>query len=366
MGLLTASLSLPSFLFGLLAGAWIDRRARRPILIASDVGRALLLTTIPISHQLGFLSMGQLYLVAFLFGLLNLLFEVAYRAYLPALIPRSQLVEGNSKLELSRAGSELIGPGVGGLLIRIVTAPIALLVDTCTYLVSALFLRSIDAVEPKLEDGRASSLWLDIREGLATITRRPVLRSLAGCAGTIEFFNSALEAILILYILDQLDIGPGLLGLIFSIGGLGFLAGPVIVSRLDGRVSPRVALVVGILVLGISDLLIPLAGGPHFVVIAILIVAQFFFGVGVSTFSIVRVSTQQAGTPDEFQGRTHATMAVLLGSGALIGGLLGGAIAEGIGVRGTLAVAAIGELTASLWILRFPTETTANEPLAVS
>ena len=308
--------------------------------------------------------MGQLYLVAFLFGLLNLLFEVAYRAYLPALIPRSQLVEGNSKLELSRAGSELIGPGVGGLLIRIATAPIALLVDAGTYLVSALFLRSIDAVEPKLDAGRTSSVWLDIREGLATITNQPVLRSLAGCAGTIGLFNSALETVLILYILRELDVGTGLLGLIFSIGGLGFLAGPVIMNRISEQVSPRAALIVGILVVGFSDLLIPLAGGPRFVVITVLIVAQFFFGVGFTTFSIVRVSTQQAVTPNEFQGRTHATMAVLLGSGALIGGLIGGAIAEVIGVRMTLVIAAIGELAAALWVLGVPAETPAGEASA--
>lgn len=365
MGLLSASLSIPSLLFGLVAGAWLDRRARRPVLIACDIGRALLLVTIPVAHQIGGLSMSQLYLVAFLFGLLNLVFEVAYRAYLPALVPRSQLVEGNSKLELSRAGSELVGPGIGGLLIRIATAPFALIIDAGTYLISAVFLHLIGSSEPTPHHDESSTLRSDIRDGLSTIFQHPALRSLVGCAGIIGLFNSALEAIFILYILRQLDIGPGLLGLIFSIGGMGFLAGPVIIGRLGGRVSQRTLLVAGILIVGFSDLLVPLAGGPRPLVIAMLVTAQFLFGVGFTTFSIVRISVQQAATPDELQGRTHATMAVLLGSGALIGGLLGGAIAELIGVRLTLVFAAIGELGAALWILRFPTESDDDEPPAI-
>ena len=352
MGLLTASLSLPSLLFGLLAGAWLDRRSRRPILIASDIGRAVLLLTVPLAHYLDLLSLRQLYIVAFCFGLLNLLFEVAYRAFLPSLVSRSQLVEGNSKLELSRAASELIGPGLGGLLIRIVSAPFALIVDAASYLVSAAFLQRIRVEDRIVDERRQSTLRADIHEGLIAIYRHPTLRAIAGCVWTIGVFNCALEAILILYIVSELDIGAGLLGLIFSAGGVGFLLGPFLVARLDRYVSARSMLVVGILVIGAGDLLVPLASGSRLAVVLTLVAGQFIFGVGVTTFSIVRISVQQAVTPDNLQGRTHATMTVLIGGATLAGGVAGGAVAELVGLRLTLGIAVAGELLSVLWFLR--------------
>lgn len=352
MGLLTAASALPPALIGLPAGAWLDYRRRRPVLITCDLLRGALLLLIPLLAVFDILRIEHLFIIAFLTGVLSLGFDVAYRSYLPGLVPRSQLIDGNSKLELSRAAGELAGPALGGALVRLLTAPVALLADAFSFFASAIFLRTIRSDEqdpPEREPG--ASIRSDIRAGLAAITRHPLIRGLAVSAGTVGFFNSLLEAVFILYITQDLGIGPALLGVVLSAGAAGFLVGALLPARLMGRLGAGRALIAAIVLVGLADLLVPLAAGPTWAIAVTIGIAQFLFGIGLTSFSVLRVSLLQMEIPEHLQGRAHATMRTLLAVGVPLGAIVGGVLGETIGLRATLVVAACGEIAAIVWLL---------------
>ncbi|HUY99078.1 MAG TPA: MFS transporter [Thermomicrobiaceae bacterium] len=215
MGYLTAIQLAPSLLAGLFAGVWIDRVRRRPIMIAADLGRFALLLGIPLLAVAGRLGMAGLYPIAFLVGILTVCFDVAYQAFLPSLVGREQLVEGNARLEVSRSGALIAGPGLAGLLVGLVTAPFAIAADAASFLGSALFLLGIRTPEPvPVDHGTSRGTRREIAEGLGIVLGNPLLRAIAGSTGTSNLFSSAISAIVILYATRNLGIGPGLLGLI--------------------------------------------------------------------------------------------------------------------------------------------------------
>ena len=363
MGILEAAGALPSLLLGLFAGAWVDRRRRRPILIAADVGRAVLLMLIPIAAILHVLHIEHLYAVAFLLSMLGLFFQVAYGPFLLSLIGRERLVEGNSKLQVSRSVAEIAGPGLAGWLAELVTAPISIALNALSSLVSGIFLVLIQTPEPTpdpVEQGQ--SIWHEIGEGLRLVLGDRSLRAIAGCVGTLSLFNSALEAVWILYVTRQLRIAPGLLGLIRASGSVGFLIGALLPGHVARRFGLGPAIIGGILLTALSDLLTPLAGGPTIAVVAILVAAQFFFGLGLTIFNVGQVSLRQAATPDHLQGRMNATMHVIALSIVPLGGLLGGALGETIGPRTTLITAALGEILSVAWLLFSPLRSLREQP----
>jgi MFS family permease len=357
MGLLTAVGAIPSLLVGLFVGVWVDRYRRRPILIAADLGRAALLMVIPVAAILGVLRIGYLYIVVFLVGTLELFFDVAHRSFLPSLVKREQLIEGNSKLAMSRSAAEILGPGVAGGLVQWITAPIAIAVDAISFLISALFLRGIRTPEakPKPPDDQ-QSIWQEIGEGLKLVSGNGLLRAIAGCIGTLGLFNSVLEAVFVLYVTRELGIGPGLLGVAFASGSVGFLVGTLLPDWVARRFGLGPGLIGGLLLVGLSDLLIPLVNDSLAVVVIILVLmtAQFFFGLGFVIFNTGQVSLRQAITPDCLQGRMNATMSFVGWSIVPLGGLLGGGLGEVMGLRPTLLLAALGEILAVLWLLLSP------------
>jgi predicted MFS family arabinose efflux permease len=355
MGILTAVEALPSLLLGLLVGAWIDRRHRRPILIATDIGRAALLLIIPIAAILGVLRLEYLYIITFLVSTLGLFFGVAYGPFLVSLAGREHLVEGNSKLEMSRSAAEIIGPGLAGGLVQLVTAPVAIIVDALSFLTSGLLLGLIRTPEPPLRPSEPQqNIWREVIEGLRLVINDQYLRAIAGCIGTLSLFNTVLETILLLYLTHKLGIGPGLLGLIFASGGVGFLMGALLPGRVTRCFGLGPAIIGGILLAALSDLLTPLAGGPVIAVVAILTIAQFLFGLGLTIYNVGQVSLRQTVTPDHLQGRMNATMHVVTMCLVPVGGLLGGALGEIIGLRPTLFVAVTGEILAVAWLLFSP------------
>ncbi|CAN5223710.1 MFS transporter [soil metagenome] len=363
MGILAASLNLPALVVGLFVGAWVDRLQRRPLLIAADIGRAILLMSIPAAALLDLLTIEHLYVTAFLVGFLTLVFDVAYRSYLPSLVSRERLIEGNSKLELSRSAAEIGGPGLAGALIQVATAPFAILVHAVSLLFSALFLGAIDASEaaaPARDPERR--LWRDIADGLRLVFGHPMLRAIAGCAGTIGFFNAILETVLILYIVQELGLSPGVIGLIFAAGNVGFLLGALIPGRLTGWIGLGPALGLGLLVVGVGDLLVPLAAGPNAVILLFLVTAQFMFGAGYIIFNINQVSLRQALTPDHLQGRMNATMSFMLYGVVPAGAILGGVLGTTVGLRPTLFLAALGEILAILWLILSPVWSLREHP----
>ncbi len=352
MGVLTAVASVPSLLLGLHAGALVDRRPRRPIMIGADLIRAVALPAIPVAWWFGLLSFPLLYLIVLVSGVGSLLFDVAYGAFLPSVVERWRLVDGNSKLELSRTASELVGPGVAGNLIQFLGAPLTLLGNASLYAVSALTIwriqvhEQLDGLAQEREDGMRQR----IRAGLDVVWRTGTLRAVVGTRGVLNLFNAMLEAVFVLYIVQVLEVGPAALGIVFSVGGLGFLVGALLPSFMNRRLGLGVTTTVALVVTGVSDLLVPLAEGAGWLVVPMLIAAQFFFGIGMTLFNVNQASIRQALTPDHLRGRAGATARFVAMGVVPIGAVVGGVLGEVIGLQETLVLAGIGEIGAAAWL----------------
>ncbi len=311
MGILTAVGSIPTLLFGLLAGVWVDRSRKRAILIIADAGRFILLSLIPLAFLLGILRIELLYLLTFLVGVLTLFFNVAYRSYLPALIEHQALVEGNSKLEVSQSIGEIVGPGLAGVLMQVVTAPFVILADALSFLVSVASLAWIRMPEatPKMTNGQ-SKMGREIIEGLRFVFGEPLLRSITSGYATLTLFNSILEAVFILYLTKGIGIQPAQLGVIFALSSVGFVVGALLAEKVTQSIGTGYVLLIAPLVIGASDLLLPLAGLLSPVAFPLVGLAQIFFGLTRPVFTINQVSLQQAVTPEKLQGQLHYRLLV--------------------------------------------------------
>jgi MFS family permease len=358
MGLLAAARFAPFLLITLPAGAWVDRRRRRPVLIGSNLGRALLVGLVPLLSGLGLLRMGYLYAIAFAVGALTVLFDVAYQSYLPSLVDREQLVEGNSKLQASASAARVGGPGLGGLLVQLVGAPRALLLDAASYVISAASLLAIRNQEPDPpadRDGEPrAGLRREITEGLAVTYRNPVLRSMAGLAATYNLFEGAVLALLVLYATRELGLAAGLIGLVVSAGSLGALAGAALTGRLERRLGVGPALILAVVVECAALLLVPVAAGPPAVAAGLLGLGFLGNGFGVGLSSVLAVSLRQVVTPDRLLGRMNASYRFLTYGAIPLGALLGGALGELLGLRAAVAVGAAGSLLTVPWVLLPP------------
>src|SRR3989442_2045433 len=246
MGILTAVPRAPFLLIGLFAGVWVDRVPRRPVLITGDLGRAIVLLSIPLAAVLGSLSMLHLYAVGVLVGIFTVFFDVAYQAYLPDLVHRGQLVEGNSKLEATRSLAGLAGPSVAGIVIQLVSAPLAIVLDAISFVASGGLISLIRRREGSTQRPIRGPVLLEVREGLSVVLGKPLLRSIAGCTGTSNFFSSAVFALYILFAARDLKLGPAQIWVIFSIGGVTGLIGSLMAWRVANRLP------VGRVILGAS------------------------------------------------------------------------------------------------------------------
>ena len=343
VGLLTAIEYLPFLLVGLPAGVWVDRLRRRPILIAADVGRALSLASIPVAHALGDLTLVHLYLVAFFNGTLTVFFDVAYMSYLPSLVERTQLMEGNSKLEVSRSGAELAGPGLAGALVQTLTAPVAIIADAVSFFGSAVFLLLIRHREPAVQRDSIKArpkMRTEIGEGLRYVFRHRLLLPIAICTSASNLFAHMAFAIYLIYAVRELRLSPGLIGLIFALGNIGFLVGAVSANRIARRLGVGTTIWVSAAIFGPSLLLIPLA--PRTAPVAFLVIGWFLGSFGSVVYNVNQVSLRQAITPDWIQGRMNATIRFLVWGTMPIGAFAGGALGNAIGLRPTLLLAAVG------------------------
>jgi MFS family permease len=364
MGLLGAFEFAPFLLLSLFAGVWVDRMQRRPILIFADIGRALLLGSIPAAALLGVLRIEQLYAVGLLSGVLTVFFDVAYQSYLPVLVSREHLVEGNSKLEVSRSVAQIAGPGVAGALVQLVTAPIAVVVDALSFLASVIFLQFIRTPEPQPEPhaGSAGSIWAELREGLGVVLGNPLLRSIAGSTATSNLFGNALMAVYVLYVTRELGIQPAVLGLIFAVGGPGALFGALIAGWLAKRFGLGATIIGSLAVSEGANLLVPLASGATLVIAGVLMLAMFIGSCAGPIYNINQVSLRQAITPDRLQGRMNASMRFIVWGTIPLGALLGGALGETFGVWPTIAAMAACGLLAPVWVLLSPVRQLRAQP----
>jgi MFS family permease len=354
MGVLTTVSTLPALLLGLFAGVWVDRHRRRPILIATDIGQAVLLIVLSGSVVLNVLRMEYLYVLAFGIAAFRLFFDVANQSLLPTLIGRDQLVEGNGKLEMSRSAVAIVGPGVAGGLIQLVTAPLAILFDAVSFLVSALGIASISVSEATAGiPQHQQTMRHAISAGVRLVLGNRSLRALTGALATLSLFTSMLDAVLLLYLTRELRLTPALIGLAFACGSVGFLLGALLQQRATRHFGLNATLIIGVLLTGFGDLLIATGTGTTSttMIVLVLFVAQFCYGLGQATFRISQISLRQSITPDDMQGRMNATTRFVTAGLIALGGLLGGVLGAAIGLQWTLVVAAVGELLAVAWLL---------------
>jgi MFS family permease len=351
MGILTAFERAPFLLIGLFAGVWVDRLPRRPVLIAGDLGRAAVLLSIPIAAVMGALSMPHLYIVGVLVGTLTVFFDVAYQAYLPALVDRRQLVEGNSKLEATRSLAGLAGPSLAGVVIQFLSAALAIVLDAISFVASGGLISLIRRRERSASQVTRGPVLVEVQEGLRVVLDNPLLRSIAGSTGTFNFFSSAMFALYILFATRELKLGPAQIGVIFSIGNVAGLLG----ALTAGRVAKRLG--VGRTIVGASFL-----GGLAMVPVAaasagtawLLILSAMIGSFATPVYNINQVSLRQAITPHRLQGRMNATMRFLVWGTMPLGGLLGGALGGSFGLRAAITVAAAGGVLAFLWVALSP------------
>ena len=354
VGALTAVEFAPFVLFGLPAGAIVDRLPRRPILIVSDLGRAVALATVPIAHAFGVLSYAQLLVVVFTTGSLTVFFDVAYMSILPALVARDQIVEGNARLEVSRSSAQLAGPAVGGLLVQAIGAASAVTADAVSFVGSAILIRGIRAAEAlveRVDDGASPlrALGREIREGLRYVMGHRVLRMIAGSTATSNFFSSMMTAVFLLYAVRERHYSAGLVGAVFAIGNVGPLVAAVSSAAINRALTLGRVIWMGMLLGSLAWLLLGLAPTQHS--FAYFAVAWLLFGFGGTVYNIAQVSLRQAITPPRLQGRMNASMRFMVWGTMPFGSLAGGALGTAIGLRPTLIVAGIGGLTAVPWVL---------------
>ena len=252
LGLLTFLNTIPFLLLGLFAGVWADRHRRRMIMVIADFGRSLTLLSIPVSAWLYGVTMNQLYLVTLVAGTLTVFFEIAYQSYLPTLVQRSQLVQGNSRLEATRSTAQAAGPSVAGFVIQIFSAPLACLADTVGYLASSFSLLLIDRPEPVSGPGSRRSTWHDIREGLSVVFGESRLRAIAGTTATFNFFTSAYGAIALKYYYDNLLMSPEEVGIVLGVGSIGGVLGALLAGRVSARLGVGRTIVVAAALGGLS------------------------------------------------------------------------------------------------------------------
>jgi MFS family permease len=354
---------LPFLLFTLPAGVWVDRLPRRAILIVGDFGRAVLLATIPIAYAFDAIALSQLYVVGFLTGICTVFFDVAYQSYLPSLVERNQLVEGNSKLEISRSGALLTGPALAGALIDLITAPYAILADSISYLGSGAFVLRIkkrerpheqyaEAPKPKMRH----ELW----EGLRYVITHPYLRPQAMSTGTSNFFTSVAFAIFLVFAVRELHMSAGLIGLAFGLGNVGWLLAALVTGRLQRRFGVGPTTVLGAALTPPAVLLYAVA--PASFPLPFIVAGGILLGLGAVIYNITQVSLRQAITPERIQGRMNSVMRFIVWGTIPLGQLTGGALGSTIGLRQTLFVGAAGSTLAVLPIVLSPIRSLREMP----
>ncbi len=340
-GLVTAQF-LPFLLIGLPAGAWVDRLARRPIMIVCDVARAVVLLSVPIGFALGHLSMAHLYTVAVLMGLCTVFFDVAYQTYLPELVEQEQLTDANTKLEVSRSGAQIVGPGLAGLLVSLIRAPLVVLADSVSFLFSALTLWSMRARrQPPASAPHDRRLLREIGEGLRFVLGNRTLATIMACTALLNLLpGGAMFALLIPFAVRELGISAGSIGLLLALTNLGFVAGALTAARIGRRLGIGRSLVLAVLVSTVGVALLPLAPRSH--------PAPFFTAgwmlawFGTVLYNIHQVSLRQRISPPELLGRVNATMRFAVWGTIPIGSTLGGVLSGAIGLRATMWVCVAG------------------------
>jgi len=351
MGYLTAVGAASVLLFGLLAGVWVDRFRRRPIMIAADIARALILASIPIAAFAHRLAMPQLYVVIALAGICTVFFDVAYQSYMPALVERENLLEGNSKLAMSASVAEIAGPSLTGLLVQLITAPIAILFDAISFLVSATSVLLIRKPERRSEEHSETPHPI---AGLRFVFGHPLLRPLACYSITMFLSMGFLGPLYVLYAIRELHLVPAEMGIAIAMGGAGSLVGATLAPVIGRRFGLGHTFIGAVLTIACAYALIPLAHGARPLPMIFLMVQQFFGDLSFTTYLINELTLRQSVAPEEMLGRVNAAMQLMSRGVFPLSAIAGGVLAGAIGIRQTLVLAVCGMAAATLWLIWSP------------
>jgi predicted MFS family arabinose efflux permease len=366
VGLLTTSGYAAFLLVGLPAGAWVDRMRRKKVMIAADIIRTLVLATVPIAYGLGVLTLGQLYAVTFVQGIATVFFDVAYMSYVPGLVGRQHVAEANAKLQATVSMAQVSGPSASGLLIGLLSAPVAFVADAATFAVSVVSLLAIREPEPAPERSGSTSLRADMAEGLRFVLKQPILRMIAGCTSMSNLFSSAVFAISVVFLVRQVRLDATTIGLLTSLGAIGGILGAFSCGILRRWLGSARVIWVSMLISSPFALLLPVTfPGPGLICYA---AGMFMTSFGTVVYNVHQASFRQLLCPPRLLGRMNATIRFLVWGTLPLGGLLGGVLGNWLGNRNALWVGAIGMSLASVWLLASPllrmrdTETLPADP----
>lgn len=362
IGLLTALETAAFLVVGLPAGAWVDRMRRRTILIVTDLLRAVLLASVPLAATLHVLTLAQLYVVVFALGICTVFFDVAYQSYLPSLVARADLAEGNARLQASVSTAYVLGPSVAGYLVQVLTAPIALLADAASFLWSAAFVTAIRMREPASAPRRRSgSLRTEIGEGMRLAAGHPVLRAIMLYNATTVLFWSVERALEVVFLVRTVGLSPAGIGVLSAVAGCGSVVAALVTGRLARRYGSARTMLSAATVGHAFVLLVPMtAAGPR--------LAMYAVGAGVSSFcvvvfNIVSLTLRQTLCAEHLLGRVNATIRFFSWATLPVGAVLGGVLGTVLGLRGSLWVAVTGGVVSLLWLYRSPLRRT-GDPIA--
>jgi predicted MFS family arabinose efflux permease len=364
MGVLTSAETAAFLIIGLPAGVWVDRLRRRRLMLRADFARSALLLTVPIAWWGGWLTLAQLIVVALLVGVGTVFFDVAYQSYLPSLVGRENLVEGNTKLQASQSVAQVVGPGIGGVLTQLAGAANAVLVTGLGFLTSALCLLRIQKSEPEPERHENPKLWPQIAEGLRFVFGNPTLRAITSTTATANLAAGMFSAVEVLYLTRSLGLSPAGVGTMFALSGVGGVLGALTAGRVTKKFGQARSIWLVPALTSPILLLVPLAEPGWRIGLVAVGLATFSYGVIV--YNIAQVSYRQAICPDRLLGRMNASVRFVVWGITPFGGLAGGALGEWIGLRGTVWIATAGETLALLWVICSPLRQQRDIPDAVA
>lgn len=351
LGLLSAAWFLPNLLISMHAGAWVDRRGkRRKTMIMMDAGRAVLLASVPIAYFFGVMTLAQLFVVAFLAGSMGVIFTVATQGLFVAVVPRERYLEGTSLSRGTYSFSWIAGPGLGGLLVQALSAPIAILADVVSFVGSAFLLRSVAADEPEGDQSQRGKLG----EGLAFVRRTPVLMAKFVAGAALNLFFSIYFALFLLFAARELHLPAGLIGLAVSSGAVGALLGSMFTSRAVKWIGLGVTFIIGSFVYPAALILVPFAGGAVWQRFGMFTAAEFLSGAGMMLLDISGSTIQQAITPDRVRARVQGAYQATNYGARPVGALLGGLLAGVFGLRPVLVLAVVGGVVSVIPLLASP------------
>lgn len=351
MGILAAAAGIPRLLIGFIAGAWVDRLRRRPIMVVTDIGRAIAVATIPLAVLLGVESFALLVLVELLVGVLSVFFQASWAPYLPGLVGRGNLASANSKMVASSSVAQVAGPSLAGTLVGILGAPITLAIHAVTYLWSALFIARIEHEEPTPEpSSEGRSLVREMHQGIQVLVTSPLLRALTGSKATIVLAGHLFLAVYPLYMLNTLDLTARGVGFVYAAGGVGGLLGSLVTTWTIRRIGAGQTIVWSAVLFGVFGLTIPMAVLVPTHALALVIFAEFAQWMMLVIFEIAEGSLRLAVTPDRLLGRVAASAQVLSNGLQPAGAFLGGVLGQVFGVQEALLIGVAGMFCAGAWV----------------